>query len=378
MAKNDIFLGLDIGSSSVKSIIARRLENDALELLGHGTYPTPAGAVSSGVIENIPAVVSACEKSISLAESEAGLSAKRVVVGLANDFVKTSTSRIRYRRSAPDSPISDEEISAILEKVQSSARAKAKSDLALEMDNSTVDVVLLNSCITSLLVDGEKTENLVGSLGEVLTIEYYTSFAPSLHTSAIEKICADLGLELLTIAVEPFALCRACLGKSDSTPASMILLDIGEETTSAAVIDSSGIRGTSSFSMGARAISRDISLWLSGVNVALSELENVESFPSRIYLCGGLANSPEVQESLALEDWYKGLPFSRRPIINLLDISSLPGIKNSMRRTAPESHLLAIGLTRVALDATSSLVKPSASEPKFLSRARSVLKNTRP
>lgn len=363
--RDDIFLSLDIGTNYIKSLISRRGKDNTLEVLGCAKVKQSSGAMSAGAIMNIPAVTDSCESAISLAEKSAATKVKNVVVGISGELVKSKTSTIHYRRSDPEKPLSDSEMSRILEKVQTSTKNSAQSEIAFEMDNPLAEASLLSSCIISVNIDGQQINNPIGFRGSEMIIEFYTVFAPKIHISAIEKICSDLELNLLAIASDPFAICRAYLGCGDSTNTPLTIIDIGGENTSLAMIDARGIRGTTTFSMGVRDLNKNLSVWLSGVAIAFEEFSSVDIFPNRIYLCGGGSNLIEVQESLATENWYTDLPFSRRPTVNLLEISSLPGLKKLQVPSLDESFIVSLGLARIAFDAKDTQSTKNTLKSKF-------------
>lgn len=350
--KNDIFLGLDIGASSVKALIARNLPNNTIEILGTGLAEQSPSALKNGAIVDIPAVTSACEKAILSAEKESSCKASQTVVGLAGELVKTNTSTVHYRRESEDKPLSESEMEVIFDKVKSMAELKAKKEIAFEADNREISISLINSTIISIIIDGQKVNNPIGFKGSDVTLEIYTAFAPKSYITPIEKLCSDLELELSALAVEPYATCRACLGNGDSLAAPMIVLDIGSSNTNISVIDNIGIRGTSTFAMGSATIERNLPIWSSGVEIALSEFDALDILPSRIFLCGGTSASLELQEHLALSDWYKNLPFARRPLINLLDASELPALINKSK-SFNSSFIVALGLARIGTDSSA-------------------------
>ena len=215
-----------------------------------------------------------------------------------------------------------------------------------------------------------------------------------IHVAAIEKVCAELNLDLLTVAVEPFAVCRACLGDDLESNFSGIVMDIGGGTTDIAVIEDGGVEGTKMFSIGGKsfthqiaeslgvdfdtaeqykldynttklddrikakvetALSRNLSVWLTGVEVALEDFGNLGSLPRNILLCGGGASLSLLQEELAISDWYTNLPFSRRPIIHLIDVQELPDLVTTHLNVEglsllDHSFATALGLLRVGVD----------------------------
>lgn len=407
----DVILGLDIGTEYVKAVIAAKKKDNTLEIIGVGKAHQSMGNMYAGAIADIPAVISTCEKALSQAENMAGVVSKTTVVGIAGELIKGSTSTVRYHRKNGNKPISDTEMELIIKKVQDSAGEKARKEVALETDNPNIQVRLINSAIVSLIIDGYKVSNPIGFKGSEITIQFYTAFAPLVHISAIEKVCAELNLDLLAVAVEPFAVCRACLGDELDNNFSAIVMDIGGGTTDIAVVDDGGVEGTKMFGIGGRsfshqiasrlgvdfdtaeslklnldkdlisdpavatvadaiskneleeyldnpsrrntinsAIDDNIDVWLSGIGIALEEFSNVEMLPNKILLCGGGAGLARLQESLATEGWWKELPFSRRPIVHLLDDIDIPGIENTTDIDLNYSYITAFGLLRVALD----------------------------
>jgi cell division protein ftsA len=426
----NVILALDIGTEFVKAVIAERTEDDNLIVIGVGKEHQNMGNMYAGAIADIPAVVSTCEKALSNAEGMAGVISKTCVVGIAGELIKGNTRTVRYRRKDSNKPISDQEMQLIIQRVQDKAGEQAKQEIALETDNPEVEVRLINSAIVSLSIDGYKVSNPIGFKGSDLMIQFYTAFAPLVHISAIEKVCAELNLDLLAVAVEPFAVCRACLGNELESNFSAIVMDIGGGTTDIAVVDDGGVEGTKMFGIGGRsfthqiatrtgldydtaeavklqlggvsldqltlkhkeetvadaekkneiqqilatperakkinqAIADNIEVWLGGVAVALEDFPLVEALPTRILLCGGGAGLTSLQESLATSDWYIDLPFSRRPLVHLLDDVDIPGIENATTEDLDYSFITAFGLLRVAIDTLAGTDEPAGLRAKL-------------
>ena len=382
-------LGLDIGTEFVKAVLAESTKKGDLEVLGIGKAKQTDGNMHAGAVADIPAVVNVCEKALLEAEQQAGRRAELTVVGIAGELIKGSTTTVNYNRKDPNKPITEAEMRGIIDKVQQKAGEVAKKTVALETGNENVEVRLINSAIVSLAIDGYKISNPIGFKGSDVIIQFYTAFAPLIHVAAIEKVCAELNLDLLTVAVEPFAVCRACLGDDLDSSYSGIVMDIGGGTTDIAVIDDGGVEGTKMFGIGGRsfthqiagalgvdfdtaerykldydtgklddrikakietAISHNLSVWMTGVEVALEEFEEVGSLPRNILLCGGGAGLSLLQEKLAISDWYQSLPFPRRPIIHLLEVAELPNLIMEDELPIDHSFATALGLLRVGVD----------------------------
>lgn len=402
-------LGLDIGTEFVKAVLAKPAKNGALEILGAGKAKQQSGSMYAGAIADIPAVVATCEEALVKVEEEAGERAEATVVGVAGELIKGNTTSVRYTRENPNRPISEAEMTEILKKVQAKAGAVAKKAVEVETGNKNVEVRLINSAIISLTIDGYKIVNPVGFKGSDVSILVYTAFAPMIHVAAIEKVCAELNLDLLTVAVEPFAVCRAVLGDDLNSNFSGIVIDVGGGTTDLAIIDDGGIEGTKMFNVGGRsfthqieeslgvdfetaenyklafdtgdlddrvkakvetALSRNLSVWLTGVEIAIEEFGDT-SLPRNVMLCGGGASLSLLQETLAVSDWYEALPFPRRPVIHLVDIAELPNFKIEDEASLDHSFATALGLIRVGVDTLAS----APEENKLRARIAKILQN---
>ncbi len=384
-------LALDIGTEFVKAVIAKSGKKGQLEVIGVGKAHQALGNMYAGAIADIPAVVSVCEKALVDAEEKAGETAKLVVVGMAGELVKGNTTTVKYHRENSNRPITEDEMNEIINKVQQKSGEIAKKTIALETGNENTEIRLINSAIVSLTIDGYKVSNPIGFKGSELSIQFYTAFAPLIHIAAIEKVCAELNLELLAVAVEPFAICRACLGDNLESRFSSIVVDVGGGTTDVAVIDDGSVEGTKMFSIGGasftrqianalsvdyetaekyklnpeeagpenqakieKAIEKNLAVWLSGVKVVIEDFDIKANLPKTIFLCGGGAGMPALQETLAVSDWYKDLPFVRRPIIYLVNVNDLPDLTIKTEDELDHSYMTALGLLRVGVDTLAS------------------------
>ena len=400
-------LALDIGTSFVKCVLAQPVDKDKpdkalkfkktlpsgrLKILGSAKAPESPGNIKDGRIADIQGVVASCEKALAKLEAQTGERASAVVIGVSGEQIKSKTSTIRYRRDTPNKPITNAELEELLKKIEKRNLEKLKAELSLETDNPEIDLNLINSAVVSISIDGYRINNPVGFRGAEVLIEYYTAFAPNVVVSAVEKVCAELELELLTLVVEPFAVSRACLGDDVDVDFSAVLIDVGAGKTGIAVVDSGDICGTKMFNIGGNsftrqlseslsltpkraellklnldddsklsdstitkasaAIERSLSVWLAGASLALEEFKNIEPLPADIFLSGGSSNRFTLLETRALSDWYRDLPFSKRPLIHLLDPSSLPDFIMPEEDTEKldASFVVCLGLLRVAVD----------------------------
>jgi cell division protein FtsA len=381
-------VALDIGTEFVKALIAK-MEDDQLKVVGVGRVRQDVSDMHSGAIADIAGVVQNCEQALSIAEEQAGLQAKRVVIGIAGELVKGVTNTIRYRRPQPDRPLDVAEMEFIIEKVQERAQGKAQKQIALETGNDEVEVKLVNSALVSIHIDGYKVSNPIGFQGKDVAIQIYTAFAPMVHIGALERVADELALELVAVAAEPFAVSRSVLGNDASSNFTAILADVGGGTTDIAVVNDGGVEGTKMFGIGGRSFTRTIAsemdlgykdaeklkinlshdqikpsvkkqaeaaidktldVWLAGVELALSEFDSVDHLPNRILLCGGGSSLEQLVKALETKEWYKELPFTKRPSVHHISPREVIGIDDTTGDITDHTFITAMGLLRVGYD----------------------------
>lgn len=384
----DYIVALDIGTEFVKALIAKQ-KDDSLDIVGVGRARQGLSDMHSGAISDITGVVRNCEEALAEAEDQAGLQAKRVVIGIAGELVKGVTNTIKYRRPQPDRPLDTTEMEFIIEKVQERAAEKAQKQIALETGNEEVEVKLVNSALVSIHIDGYKVSNPIGFQGRDVAVQIYTAFAPMVHIGALERVADELALELIAVAAEPFAVSRSVLGVDASSNFTAILADVGGGTTDIAVVNDGGVEGTRMFGIGGRsfthtiasdmdlsykdaeklkvnidspqikstvkkqaedAIDKTLAVWLDGVELALGEFDSIDHLPNRILLCGGGASLHQLTEALKENDWYKDLPFTRRPTVQLIRPEEVVGITDSTGKASDHTFITAMGLLRVGYD----------------------------
>ncbi len=381
-------VGLDIGTEFVKALIAK-VNGENLDIVGVGRARQDVSDMHGGAIADIAGVVHNCEEALAEAEDQAGLQAKKAVIGIAGELVKGVTNTIKYRRPQPDKPLDVREMEFIIEKVQERAQGKAQKQIALETGNEDVEVKLVNSALVSIHIDGYKVSNPIGFQGKDVSVQIYTAFAPMVHIGALEHVAEDLALELVAVAAEPFAVSRSVLGTDSNSTFTAVLADVGGGTTDIAVVNDGGVEGTRMFGIGGRsftktlmtdmdlsyadaeklklhlgheqikasvkkqaneAIDKTLEVWLAGVELALSEFDSVDHLPSKILLCGGGASLDQLVEALSGRDWYKELPFTKKPAVHHIQPSEVVGISDTTGSVTDHTFITAMGLLRVGYD----------------------------
>lgn len=381
-------VALDIGTENVKALIGK-LEDDEIEIVGTGKAHQGLQDMQAGAISDIAAVTANCNKALAEAEKEAGVSARAVIIGIAGELVKGTTITIKVQRKNPKKALEINEVERIIELVQKRAFARARQQIADETGGKDIDVQLVNSALVRMQIDGYEVTNPVGFQGKEVVVQLYTAFAPMIHIGALEQVATQLDMDLLAVAAEPFAVARSVIGDADDSTMSAVLMDVGGGTTDIAVLNEGGVQGTQMFGIGGRAFTRSITrelevdfaeaeklklglgdgtapkqltekleralgktvrVWRSGVELALSEYSNLEHLPHNILLCGGGSSLEMLTAELESADWYRKLPFARKPVIRYITPEAVIGIHDATGSLEDHTFVTAMGLLRVGLD----------------------------
>jgi cell division protein FtsA len=389
---SEYLVALDIGTEYVKALVGRVVGNE-IDIIGVGRMHQELTDMQAGAIADIAAVVANCDRALAAAEQQAGVSARQAVVGIAGELVKGTTSTVRFTRKNPSKELNIDEMARIINLVQERAEAKARQQLAWELGGKDVEVRLVNSALVRIDIDGYKVTNPVGFQGKDVVVEMYTAFAPMIHIGALERTASELDLELLAVAAEPFAVARSVVGDDPNAEVSAVLMDVGGGTTDIAVVNEGGVEGTKMFGIGGRAFTKAIEreldidfakaealklglsngrvvpskksqiektldktleVWASGVELALAEFSKLDHLPNRLLLCGGGSSLEMLMEKLQDDQWYKPLPFTKKPSVQHIQPNEVVGIKDTTGDVSDHTFITAMGLLRVGLDTINS------------------------
>lgn len=382
-------VALDIGTEFVKALIGQVQPDGSIEIIGVGRQHQALTDMQAGAIADIAGVVENCDKALNEAEQQAGVSVRQAIIGIAGELVKGTTTTVRVARKDSQKQLDVPEMEKIIHLVQDRAEKRAKQELAWELGGKEVAVRLVNSALVSIEIDGYPVTNPIGFQGKDVVVQLYTAFAPMIHIGALEKTAAELDLDLLAVAAEPFAVSRAVIGDQPNQSLSAILMDVGGGTTDIAVINDGGMQGTKMFGIGGRAYTRAVErelgvefdqaealkiglstnqvpvqkrpaieaalgktadVWVSGIELALSEFPKLDHLPHRMFLCGGGSSLDLLIDQLESSKWYKQLPFTRKPTVNRIRPEQVIGMHDTTGKVNDHTFITAMGLLRVGMD----------------------------
>jgi cell division protein FtsA len=400
-SEDKYIVSLDIGTEFVKALIGEVKEKtneetgkseQFVEIIGAGRKRQRLTDMANGAVTDISGVVDNCDAALRKAEEEAGVVAKDAVLGIAGELVKGGTTSVSYRRSKPDVRIDMAELQDIISRIQKQALQNVRKQLRWETGSDDMDVKLVNAAVVDVKIDGYRVTNPIGFQGKDVTIQVFNAFAPMVHLGALQTVASDLDLNCINIAAEPFAVAKS-VGADDSTEFSAIFIDIGGGTSDIAVVNNGGVQGTQMFAIGGRsftkriasslgvsfdeaeeiklkysagelnderkdavkeALAGDVEVWLSGVELALAEFDQLDHLPPRILLCGGGSELPEIRKTLSKDDWYKNSAFARKPTVDFVSPKEVNRVKDATGKLNSPQDITPMGLANLGLDIIGS------------------------
>ncbi len=243
LGKNEIIVGLDIGTTKICAIVGQLNENGKLNVLGMGKAPS-LGGVSRGVVANISKTTEAIENAIAMASQNTKINIKTVHVGIAGHHIKSLSHTGTIIRTDGDKEITQLE----LDQLEADMHR-----LAVEPGSTIIHVIP-----QEYIVDNERgILDPVGRTGTKLDGIFHIVTGQVVAAKNIKRCVEKAGLEVADLIVEPIASAAAVL-QEEEMEAGVCLLDIGGGTSDIAIFQGGKIRHTAVIPFGGDVITQDI------------------------------------------------------------------------------------------------------------------------
>ena len=233
--------------------------------------------------------------------------------------------------------------------------------IADEMGLNVNQVEEINTKVVSAYIDGVKLDSPLGFTGSKAQISIYTTFSPGIHLNSLKELASGLGLELLELVVEPYAIGRS-LKESRKETFSGIIIDIGGGTTDVALVQKGTVMGTKMYAFGGQVFTKrlmhDFHISMSdtsGLPPSLSEFEDVKEYPDHMYFCGGGAHLPDIKAGLTAHPWLQVLPFKKYPKMSYIFPNQLEGIIDHTKKLIDLMDVAPAALALMALEHKNDL-----------------------
>jgi len=243
MAKNDknIIVGLDIGTSTVKTVIATIDEDNDINFEGLGI--SKSLGMKRGMVVDINATVQSIQDSVETAEQVAGHKIKSVYANISGNHIQSYDANGRAAISDNKEVSKDD-----LNSVEESAKAITLSN----------DQEILHVLPKDYEIDGQDGIKVpLGMSGIAIDGRYHLVTGAKNARDNIEKCIKKCLIDPESIVLEQLASSMSVLTE-DEKDLGVCLVDIGGGTTDIAIYSNGAIEYTSSVSLGGDQVTNDL------------------------------------------------------------------------------------------------------------------------
>lgn len=245
MTREDIVVGLDIGTTKVCTVVGQGDARGDINIIGVGVVPSRG--IKKGVVVDVEETIVAIRASVERARHMAGVPFDRVIAGVTGDHIHSVNSRGTVTVASPDGIISRTDVERVLQAA------------SLEVPR---DRELIHSLPRDFIVDGQRgVSRPIGMAGQRLEVETHVVTGATNSLNNVVQCIERADLEVEALVLEPFATAEA-VATVDERDMGVVLIDIGGGTSDIAVFVNGSIVFSNVISVGGNHVTRDIAIGL--------------------------------------------------------------------------------------------------------------------
>lgn len=242
MARNGFFTGLDIGTSSIKVLVAEWVDGQMNVI---GVSNVPSSGVKDGIIVDIEAAANAIKDGVDQAEEKAGISIDKVNVGLPANLLQIEPTQGMIPVITESKEIKDEDI----ERVVQSALTKS----------ITPEREVISLVPEEFIVDGfQGIRDPRGMMGVRLEMRGLIYTGPSTILHNLRTTVERAGIQVETIIITPLSLAKSVLNEGEREFGATVI-DMGGGQTTVASMRAQELQYTNIYPEGGEFVTKDIS-----------------------------------------------------------------------------------------------------------------------
>jgi cell division protein FtsA len=262
--KSEVLVSLDIGSSKIACLIAKREGDQPPRIIGVGHQLS--GGMRGGMITDMDAVEYALRHALEAAESMAELRIDRVAVNISGSHISSRTCALDalplYGREVAQSDIL---------RLLSQSPNWAQDGLG---QNESFPQEIIHTIPVSYTLDQQRNiRDPRGMVGHMLGADLHVIAAGYGPVRTLGALLARLGLDIAQMAVSAYASGLACLVE-DEVDLGSVLVDMGAGTTNFAVFFDGQCVHTDGIPVGGAHVTNDIAR---GLTTSLQAAERLKT-----------------------------------------------------------------------------------------------------
>lgn len=266
MAKAGMYVGLDIGTTSVKVVVAEYIDSQ-MNIIGVGNAKSEG--INRGIIVDIDKTVHAIQRAVKQAEEKAGIQIKSVSVGLPANLLEVEPCQGMIAVNSESKEITDDDVRNVASAAMVRSIPPERQIVALLPQEFTVDGF-----------DGIKDPR--GMIGVRLEMFGLVFTGPKTIIHNIKKCVETAGLTVAETIITPLALTESILSDGEKDFGT-IVIDMGGGQTTTAVMHDKQLKFTHVDQEGGEYVTKDISIVLntSFNNAEALKINYGDAYPAR-------------------------------------------------------------------------------------------------
>jgi cell division protein FtsA len=258
MPKNDIIVGLDIGSTMIRTVVGQiRSESEKPHIIGIGMAPSQG--IVKGAVVDVDETVSAISSSLEEAERITGIAIENAHVAIGGNHIESQNSRGVIAVSRADGEITEDDVARVIEAAQAVSLPTNQEILHIIPKAFTVD-------------DQQGIKDPVGMNGIRLEVEANIIGGSTSLMKNLTKCITRTGIEINEAILSPLAAASAVLTKRQKELGAA-LIDIGGATTGLSVFVDGDLTHVAVLPVGSDHITNDIAI---GLRTSIDVAEKVK------------------------------------------------------------------------------------------------------
>ena len=261
MAHEEIIVGLDIGSTSIKIAVGQfsATESNAKKLHIIGALEHEAEGINRGVITSIEDAVKSVTKALDKAEKLIGIPIETAWVSISGGHITTQISKGVVAVSKTDGEVREEDMERAIE--------------AAKTVTTPPNYEIIHVIARSFTVDGQSNiKDPVGMTGVRLEVETFIIEGLSSQIKNLTKCVYQTGLDIEDLVLAPLATSEAVLNNRQKE-LGVAVVNIGGSTTSVAVFEQGDLLHTAILPLGSEHITSDIAI---GLRTSIEAAEKIK------------------------------------------------------------------------------------------------------
>ena len=258
MASRDIIVGIDIGSSSVRTVIAQVFpEEEKPRIIGVGLANSTG--VRKGVIVDLEEATRSINESVEQAERTSGVAVNQAVVSIGGNHITSQNSKGVIAVGRADGEVTEDDVARVINAAQAISIPANKEIIHIIPENYSLD-------------DNRNIKDPLGMNGVRLEVDAMIVEGSTPFIKNLTKCFDQAGIAVMDFVLAPLAAAKSTLTKRQKE-LGVVLVDIGGGTTSVAVFEENDLLHTTILPIGGNHITNDIAI---GLRTSIDVAEKVK------------------------------------------------------------------------------------------------------